>query len=246
VTAFDFTNAPFEVRADLGEAFRRTWDWLASPGSWWTGPERVAIARAARSASACPLCQERKAALSPHAIDGAHAHDQALPEPAVDAVHRLVTDASRLHGGWVEKLAASGVSDGHYVELLGIVVSLISVDAFHRALGLPLEPLPAARGGETRHYRPEHLVDADAFVPMLPSAAVEGPEADLYDLGPRLPNVLRAMSLVPDCVRRLRDLSGAMYVKDVINAASNEGRAIDRRQIELVAGRVSALNDCFY
>ena len=56
------------------------------------------------------------------------------------------------------------------------------------------------------------------------------------------------MSLVPDAVRTMKTLSTAQYVPihAVGDITWSEGRALDRRQIELVAGRVSALNDCFY
>ena len=63
-----------------------------------------------------------------------------------------------------------------------------------------------------------------------------------------LNNVLTAMSVVPDAVRLLRKQSKAMYldINDVANPTTNGGRALTRPQIELIAGRVSALNDCFY
>jgi hypothetical protein len=81
---------------------------------------------------------------------------------------------------------------------------------------------------------------------MLPNRPPSGRESDLWGLGTG--NVIRAMSLVPDAVRRLQDLSGAMYLdlEDIPNPAASGRRAIDRAQIELLAGRVSALHECFY
>jgi hypothetical protein len=63
-----------------------------------------------------------------------------------------------------------------------------------------------------------------------------------------VPNVVRAMSLVPDAVRQLRELSAAQYLplQQVTDVRAEPGRALSRAQIELVAGRVSALNECFY
>ena len=90
------------------------------------------------------------------------------------------------------------------------------------------------------------MVSGDAWLPMLPPKLREGPEADLYAGLPFLPNVIRAMSLVPSGVRMLRRLSIAHYVEKVQDPLANDGRALDRRQIELVAGRVSAINECFY
>ena len=54
------------------------------------------------------------------------------------------------------------------------------------------------------------------------------------------------MSLVPDEVRNLLTLSEAMYLGPEQMMRLETDRALDRAQIELVAGRVSALRECFY
>ena len=69
---FEYAGSPFPIRADIEAAHREYWDALSRPGSWWRGPERVAIAEEVRRARACRLCAERKAALSPFATDGEH------------------------------------------------------------------------------------------------------------------------------------------------------------------------------
>ena len=64
-----------------------------------------------------------------------------------------------------------------------------------------------------------------------------------------LPYVLRAMSLVPDAVRWLQLLSSAHYLSmaDGQMMDFSRGRGpLSRAQTELVAGRVSAVNECFY
>jgi hypothetical protein len=242
--AFDYSEP---IRNDIPEAHRHAWSVIAAPGRWWTGAERVAIASEVRRARDCALCAERKAAVSPFAVDGTHDSDSVLPDPAIDAVHRLATDAARLTRSWLEKHEAAGLSDGHYVELLGVVVAVVSVDEFHYSMGLPLEPLPAPEPGEPTHVRPEGLVPDVAWVPMLDAANTAEPESDLFP-GGRTGNVIRAMSLVPEAVRLLKTLSKAHYVPiaTVGNPASNHGRALSRSQIELIAGRVSAMNECFY
>ena len=92
MTPFSYADAPFTVRADIGAAHRKFWHAPAGSGSWWTGAERVANAEESRRAVDCALCRTRKAALSPYAVAGTHDHGQALPEAAVDAVHRVATD----------------------------------------------------------------------------------------------------------------------------------------------------------
>ncbi len=42
------------IRDDLAEAHRLAWAHLASPGSWWTGAERIELAATAVAAIADP------------------------------------------------------------------------------------------------------------------------------------------------------------------------------------------------
>lgn len=247
MTHFEYADAPYPVRPDISAAYRTYWEALARPGSWWTGAERVAIARETRNALTCEYCAARKAALSPYGFAGAHDHDGGLPDRAVDAVHRIVTDQTRITGAWVEDNAAHGLSKEAYVELVGVVVAVFSIDEFQRALGLPVEALPEPVPGEPTRYRPAHLAEDIGFVPTVPpEGAVDG-EADLWPSG-RSANVIRALTLVPDAFRAWRALAAAQYlsIEGMSNFVKNAARTIDRKQMELVAGRVSAINECFY
>ncbi|MFP6654592.1 MAG: alkylhydroperoxidase-related (seleno)protein, partial [Myxococcota bacterium] len=97
--AFDYRDRIEDhVREDMLVAYRRAWDRIAQPGTWWTGAERVAIAAESRAAESCALCERRAEALSPHSEIGEHdsPSGEILPSAAIDAVHRLVTDATRL------------------------------------------------------------------------------------------------------------------------------------------------------
>ena len=241
------------VREDLVAAHTRYWSRLARPGANWSGAERVAIARETRHAPGCAFCRRLRAALSPHAVSGAHdvapGNAGLLSNPAIDAVHRIVNDASRLTRAWYERTLADGLTDGQYVELVGTVVSVVSIDSFCRAVGAPLHPLPEPVPGDPSGYRPATAAhDGESWVPMVPSDNAAGPEADLWPAN-RTGNVIRALSLAPDEVRTLNDLGGAHYithghVRDP--SATKQGSVLSRAQIELVAGRVSILNDCFY
>ena len=139
-------------------------------------------------------------------------------------------------------------NESPHVEIVGTVVTVLSIDWFHRALGLPLEELPTPIPGEPSRRLPDGVVRGEAWVPMLAGKSKSGPEADLFAGLPMAPNVLRALSAVPDEVRTLKDLSGAYYLHglEVADPSFDGGRAIDRAQMELVAARVSALNECFY
>lgn len=246
--AFTFPSAEHAIRADLPDAFRSAWRHIATPGPGWSGQERVAIAEAVRHALECSLCRERKTALSPHAVDGEHAATELLPAGAVDAVHRIATDAARLTKTWYEGLLADGLTDVQYAEIIGIVSTLASIDAFCFAMGIPLEPLPAPLPGPATGYRPERLKPGGGWLAVLMENDLPPNEKDVYGGLRQGANVLRAMSLAPDEVRNLNCVGDAMYLSaaQVQNFRTNGGRAISRAHIELLASRVSAINQCFY
>ena len=245
---FDYAALDYDIRPDLPQAYRKIWENIAAPGNWWRGADRVAIAAEVRAAQQCDLCKERKAALSPFSVKGAHSATTNLPPVAVDAVHRVVTDVSRLTEAWLTDCVKQGLSHEQYIELLGIVVAVVSIDAFHRALGIELESLPEPKAGEPDQYRPATAAKGDAWVATIAASIADGDEADLYGGMKQTGNVLMAMSLVPDSVRMLNTLGSVQYLSplDVANPSKNGNRNISRSQMELLAGRVSALSDCFY
>ena len=246
--AFDYEQAGFEIPLYKADAHRGAWNYLAAAGSWWAGPERIAIAEASRAAVGCPVCAERKAALSPLAVAGKHAGSGPLPAKVVDAVHRITTDSARLTESWVQSLIDDDFGYGHYVELVSIVVNLASIDTLHRALGLPLEPLPEPKTGAPDGYRPAGASMDVAWVPMIYPENLGEREADIYFGAPQMGHVIRAMSLVPDAVRWLNNLSEAHYLPtpQVGDMAATGHLSLSRMQTELVAARTSILNDCFY
>ena len=244
---FNYQDIDYPIREDLCRAYREAWDRLARPGNWWSGAERIAIAAESRNALDCSLCRQRKDPILTYPVEGEHHHLNQLPYVVVDVIHRMISDQESVTRKWINGILASGLSDGQYVELLGIVVMVFSIDEFNRAVGAALEPLPEPKPGEPDNYRPSNLESETGFVPMIPADGNTGEEADLWRQG-RTGNVIRAMSLVPDAVRDLMLLSDVQYINhgEMMAFRPEAGRAIDRLQIELVAGRVSAMNECFY
>ena len=60
-------------------------------------------------------------------------------------------------------------------------------------------------------------------------------------------NIHRALSLVPAEVAGFFDLDAAHYLPDgVLRDFGTEYRALTHAQIEFLAARVSAINQCFY
>jgi alkylhydroperoxidase family enzyme len=247
-TLFELDTANLQVRDDIPEAFRQTWQHIAAPSSGWDGAQRVAIARECRQAWDCELCIERKSALSHSMVQGQHHDTDLLPSAAVDAVHRITTDPARVTEDWFKQLLSAGLTDSQYVEIIGIVGTVTSVDTFCSALGLPLESLPEPQPGEPTGYRPDRLKHGGTWLPMLMETDLPKPEKDLYHGSKVGANVLRCLSLVPSEVRNLQRISKAMYLRDrdVKNFKATGGRAISRNQIELIAARVSLVNECFY
>lgn len=244
---YQYTSSPFPIRQDLAYAYADYWQILAGPGSWFTGEQRVAIAAEVRNALICPFCAERKAALSPYTMAGEHLTDNALSAEAIDAVHRAITDQSRITPQYIQDNAAQGLSEEHYVELLSVALIVFSIDEFHRALGLPTEALPEPLPGEPDGYRPANTEHETGYVAMIPPDGAVGNESDLWESG-KTANVLRALSLVPNGVRNWMSVASSQYLsmKGMMNFTGPTGRAINRMQIELVAGRVSSISECFY
>jgi len=241
---YEHVSAP--VRPAFAHSHQRFWNRLAAAGTWWTGAERVAIAQEARAAHACSYCRDRRAALSPHTVRGTHTAATDLSAAGVEVTHAVMTDAGRLTRAWYEARLADGLSDGEYIEIIGTVVALVSIDQFCRGIGVPEHPLPSAGPGAPRRYRATSAGPDAAWVPMVPLDNASTPEADLWPAG-RTGNVIRAMSLVPDEVRTLNDLSAVHYLPhaQVRDPSASQG-ALSRPQMELIAGRVSVLNGCFY
>ena len=245
---FDYSEAPYPIRDDIPEAYRTYWDQLAQPGTWLTGKERVAIAQEVRNALVCPYCAERKNALSPYAFPGEHLHSGNLPELVVDAVHRVVTDQTRITQAYIDDNASKGLSNEAYVELVGVVVAVLSIDEFHRALGMPVEALPDPLPGNPSQYKPANLSDDIGFVPTVPPKGAVGEESDLWSKELLARNVMRALTLVPNAFREWHAISAAQYLAldQMPDYFQDDARSINRLQMELVAGRVSAVNECFY
>ncbi len=244
----DMAQCSVPVRGNIAQAHALVLTHIAQPGTWWTGAERVAIAASTRSARNCHYCEERKAALSPYNVDGDHSTDPLcegiLPAAIIDIVHLATNDASRMTADAINKLSDADLTDAHFVEALGIAVAVRSMDQTCRGLGVPFHALPTPVDGQPSRIRPDVAPAREAFVAMLPEGQPGAPNDDLW--GETTGNVIRAMSLVPDAVRDLKILSNVQYV-DLDNAWDfSRGRTLGREQMELLAGRVSAINDCFY
>jgi hypothetical protein len=240
-----YETAPFPVRGDLAAAHGRAWRHISEPGTWLSGAIRVAIARETRNAPQCALCQTRKDALSPYLVEGVHHDLGGLSPEMVELIHRVVTDPARLKRDWCEALIDAGLGDGEYVEAVGVVCMTVSVDTFNRAAGLEPPPLPEPIAGEPTRIRPPEAKPGAAWVPWIAPEDAAAFEAEVF--AATSSNVQRALSLVPDACRSFFDMVEAQYLaRHQMRDFDNEFRAITHAQIEFIAGRVSAINQCVY
>jgi hypothetical protein len=240
-----YEQSAYEVRGDLAAAHVRAWEHLSRPGTWLSATERIAIAGEARAAKQCRLCSERKKTLLPFGLDGRHDCATALPEGWVDIIHRIISDPGGLTQGWYRRTIGRHISDGEYVELVSVVAHLTAIDTFARGLGYDLWPLPAAQSGAPSRYRPAEARGNGAWVPTI-AWEEHGPgEADFFQGFPS--NIKMALTLVPDEARSFFDIVAHQYLPGpAMRDFEREYRAINHAQIELLAGRVSAINQCTY
>lgn len=199
---------------------------IAEAGAWWSGADRLAIARETRAAAGRDTRATSNAALSPNAPEGECASEDVLPPIAVEAIHRIRNHSGRLTRGWFDGVIDMGLQPEAYVELAAVVASTVIVDTFAQGSGRPLPPLPEAVAGAPSFEHSDDVVDAGAYLPL----AREGRA-----------HILRSLGLVP-CASELffRTFSPSYYMRP------NTEFALARSQVELVASRVSAVNECFY
>jgi hypothetical protein len=150
---FDFSNAPGPIRDDIVGVLRTVWTHLAGPGTWWSGSERIAIARVARAArtrEAPPTTQ--------------------LDQDTSAIASFLAATPAYTSKEWAYT-AIEALGEERYVELLGITTRVVAIDTFTRLMGSTLEPFPDPDPGEPTRIpadpRPDRVRSWVALGPML-------------------------------------------------------------------------------
>jgi hypothetical protein len=206
----------------------------SAPGAWWNGAERRALASLARAAR----CDAK--------LQVATGDEDASTASLPGGVRRLVTEIAvrpeQLDRAAIDGALADGVPDAACVEVVGLVSRVVNHDVFARGLGVSSRPLAKPTAGEPHRTRPATAIDEGGF---LHSIGDEG--RALYGDGMQ-PFIYRALSLVPDEARRNMALGDAQYlpIDRFFDFGYSHHAALRRAQVEVVAGRVSALNECFY
>lgn len=233
------------MRKGLVESHERAWAAIAAPGTWLTGERRVAIAAETRHARVCAQCARIKAALSPN-IQGEHAALGQLGAAEVELIHRVASDPGRLTESWAQSVLARGLTEGEYIEIVGVIAMVTMMDTFSRALGVPERALPGPQAGEPIRYTPPGAKKQAAWLALVEPEDTVPADGPMYP-HPRVGYIYRALSLVPQSVRDYWALAFEHYLpSEVIYKFDRSIRAITRPQTEILAARVSALHQCAY
>lgn len=240
-----FAAADLAVRSDLVEAHERAWAVLARPGTWLTGERRLAVAAEIRHSLTCRLCARIKSALSPEVL-GEHASLGKLGAAEVELVHRVVNDPGRLSEPWAQAVLARGLSEGEFVEIVGLIAMVMILDTCMHGLGLAPGELPSPVAGEPSRYRPSGARKQAAWLPLVEPQDATQADGPMYP-SPKAGYIYRGLSLVPQSLRDYWALANVHYLPgQFVYQFDKTIRAISRPQIEVLAARVSALHQCVY
>lgn len=236
-----YADSAYPVREDLDSVQGAQITQMGAPGTWGSGAQRLAIAAESRQAGI-------DAGLLEAPADGGAKPTVKLPEVARKVVQKLAVSPKDVLRNTYDEAIEGGLSDTEYVEIVGIVSRMTDMDIYARGIGVPLRPLPEAQPGEPTRERPAAAVQELAFPPTIPNPPEGGAEADeLYGGHPK-PYIVRGMSLVPAELRMHVGLEEVQYLplKHILEPQYKHHDGLTRSQVEIVAGRVSALNECFF
>lgn len=209
------------VRADLAAAHAVSLRHVATPGTHFTAQQRLRIAAVARDAYLDP--------------DPSPPWVRPFAESVLDVAYRLARHAGTITEQWYEQIITDGMHPLEWVEVVGIVVATVPAVAFARAVGLPVPELPSPEPGEPHGRVADEL--SPATLNWVPVAA----PAD------RTASVVQALSALPDEWDNLWQLAAAQYMSDTQMADPLWNRGtLSRPQMELSAGRISRIRECFF
>ncbi|MCG8448703.1 MAG: hypothetical protein MI725_03860 [Pirellulales bacterium] len=215
---------------------------FARPGTWGTAAQRTAIVAQARKAR----CE---AGIQESVGDEALADSEDLPPSARRVASAVALGAMDVDRGFCEQARAEGLQEGAYVEIVGLAARQSHLDVFARGLGVParqlLEPI---EDGTPAMERPAAAHNEGFFTACLPNYPEGGELArELFGTEPT-GNIIRSLSLVPEEARRLITVMNQEYFTNetMFQLTYSSLEDLDRLQLELVAAKVSALNQCFY
>ena len=214
---------------------------FAAPGSWLSGEERLACVEAARAA--------RSGAGLQREIPGTGtAPADVLPDASLELISQLAVRPREMTREHFTAARARGMSAGEYVETVSLVSRIVNVDVFARGVGAAPPVLPDAVDGEPDYDAPQ-AIEEGAWLPTVPAGAKGAQDAlRAYGGSGPQPFIYRALSLVPAEAMRCIIGGDTQYlpIEKFMDFGYSHHPGLSRVQVEIIAARVSALNDCFY
>ena len=236
-----YADSSYPVKSDLAAIHEGQFKKLVQPGTWGTGAQRRSIA-----------VESRKFGIAAGVLEKSPQHDEEveilLPDNVRQIIERITLNPGGIDYEFYQQALSGGLSDTEYVEIVGVVARITNLDIFARGLGIPLRPLPPAESGDPSRERPTAAVTELAWVPTIPNGRNGGElAASLYGSQPK-PYIIRALSLVPEELKAHLELEEVQYLplRHIVNYDHQTHEGLDRVQVEVVAARVSAINECFY
>ena len=236
-----YSDSSFAIRADLAAVHSTTMESFSAPGTWFEAKERREIVALSRRARA-----ERGFQIQDYTDE---VQDIDLPSGTLKLIEMVSCEAEKIDKHFYLELVSNGLLAEQYVEIVGLVTRAMSVDTFCRSLGLSMCLLADARDGVPSKQLPDTATIDHAWVPIIPAGPKGGaPAQALYGETDFVANIFSALSLVPDEASGVMQLGQTQYVeaRDFQNFKFFRDENFSRAQLELVAARISALNNCFY
>lgn len=225
-----YDNTTWVVRDDISVMHLAWLDHVARPGGWWTGEQRVAFVDAVWTA-----LDDRTPA--PPWVRPVPPNGSPLPAAAHAVAYRLARHAATVTADWYRRVVDElGEPAAAYVELVGLAATACAVDGFSRSLGISRPRLPTPVAGEPTRHHPE-LVDARMnWVPVTAPADTRAAVVQALTAAPAENDMLWAFATVHYMAdEEMDDLDWR-----------RPGSPLDRRQLELVASRLSLVRECFF
>ena len=230
-----YENSRYPVRADIAAVHADWLDHVAAPGTWWDGAQRTAFVAALWAAldDPDPLPPWDPPSASPDRLP----KGWPLPAAAFDMAYRLGRYAATTTDSWYGAMVESlGGNPAAYVELAALAATAAAVGTFGPALGIDRPALTPAQAGDPSRTVTEVAAATLNWVPVAGE-----PDA--------LAAVVQAFSAVPAEHGIQWRLADAQYmsIPDMAHMDwQRSGSPLHRRQLELVAARISLARECFY
>ena len=238
MTIYEKTVVP--IRKKIESLHENQAQSLVKSGTWLTGFERSYLAKLARA-----VIQGQESLREPSENgDGNHP----TLEPASKVVTQVAAGGKHITRETLDDALRSGLSEEEYVETVGVTSRAVSLDIFCEGIGIPVLALGEPSNQTPTRKKSKNAVSEGAWLNTIPSGPEGGSEgSELY--GELVaPFIFRALSLVPEEARHVIDLVTLQYVpgQELMNFKFSYEESFGRRETELVAGRTSAINGCFY